>query len=32
MKPITVTRKAVALMANQLHKLGYTLSKAFQTA
>lgn len=32
MKQITKTRKAVATMANQLHKLGYTLSKAFKTA
>ena len=32
MKQITRTRKAVATMANQLHKLGYTLSKAFRTA
>lgn len=32
MKQITRTRKAVATMANQLHKLGYTLSKAFKTA
>ncbi len=32
MKPITKTRKAVATMANQLHKLGYSLSYAFRTA
>lgn len=32
MKQITKTRKAVATMANELHKLGYTLSKAFKTA
>ena len=32
MKQITKTRKAVATMANQLVKLGYTLSKAFKTA
>lgn len=32
MEQITKTRKAVATMANQLHKLGYTLSKAFKTA
>lgn len=32
MKQITTTRKAVATMANQLRKLGYTLSKAFKTA
>ena len=32
MKQITKTRKAVATMANQLRKLGYTLSKAFKTA
>lgn len=29
---ITDIRKAVAAMANQLHKLGYTLSNAFKTA
>lgn len=32
MKQITKTRKAVASMANQLVKLGYTLSKAFKIA
>lgn len=32
MKQITKTRKAVATMANQLRKLGYTLSNAFRTA
>lgn len=32
MRQITKTRKAVATMANQLRKLGYTLSKAFKTA
>lgn len=32
MKKITKTRKAVATMANQLRKLGYTLSNAFRTA
>lgn len=32
MKQITKTRKAVATMVNQLHKLGYTFSKAFKTA
>lgn len=32
MKQITKTRKAVATMANQLVKLGYTLSIAFKTA
>lgn len=32
MKQITKTRKAVATMANQLRKLGYTLSNAFKTA
>lgn len=32
MKQITKTRKAVATMANELRKLGYTLSKAFKTA
>lgn len=32
MEQITKTRKAVATMANQLRKLGYTLSKAFETA
>ncbi len=29
MKQITKTRKAVATMANQLHKPGYTLSVSF---
>ncbi len=32
MKQITKTRKAVVTMANQLHELGYILSKAFKTA
>lgn len=32
MKQITKTRKAVTTMANELRKLGYTLSKAFKTA
>lgn len=32
MKKITTVRKTVSTMANQLRKLGYTLSKAFQTA
>ncbi len=32
MKQITKTRKAVVTMANELRKLGYTLSKAFKTA
>ncbi len=32
MKPITKTRKAVVTMANQLRKLGYSLSYAFKTA
>lgn len=32
MKQITKARKAVCAMANELHKLGYTLSKAFKTA
>lgn len=32
MKQITRIRKAVATMANELHKLGYTLSNAFKTA
>lgn len=32
MKDINTVRKAVATMANQLHKLGYSLSQAFKTA
>ena len=32
MEQITKIRKAVATMANQLHKLGYSLSQAFKTA
>ncbi len=32
MKNISTTRKAVATMANQLHKLSYSLSQAFKTA
>ncbi len=32
MKDIRTIRKAVATMANQLHKLGYSLSQAFRTA
>ena len=32
MKQITKTRKAVATMANQLRKLGYSLSQAFRAA
>lgn len=32
MKNITTVRRSVAIMANQLHKLGYTLSNAFKTA
>ena len=32
MNRITTIRKAVATMANQLHKLGYSLSQAFKTA
>lgn len=32
MKQITKTRKAVTTMANQLRRLGYTLSNAFRTA
>lgn len=32
MKQITKTRKAVCAMANELRKLGYTLSEAFKTA
>ena len=32
MKDIRTIRRTVATMANQLHKLGYTLSKAFKTA
>lgn len=32
MKDITTIRKMVATMANQLHKLGYSLSNAFRTA
>lgn len=32
MKNITTIRRTVAVMANQLHKLGYSLSQAFKTA
>lgn len=32
MKDISRIRKTVATMANQLHKLGYSLSQAFRTA
>ena len=32
MEQITRMRKAVATMANQLRKLGYSLSNAFKTA
>lgn len=32
MKDIRTIRRAVATMANQLHKLGYSLSNAFRTA
>lgn len=32
MKDISTVRKTVATMANQLHKLGYSLSQAFKTA
>ncbi|KAI4448140.1 hypothetical protein C823_002659 [Eubacterium plexicaudatum ASF492] len=32
MRDINTVRKAVAVMANQLHKLGYSLSQAFKTA
>ena len=32
MKDIKKIRKTVATMANQLHKLGYSLSQAFRTA
>ena len=32
MKRITTVRRTVATMANQLHKLGYSLSNAFRTA
>lgn len=32
MRDINTVRKAVATMANQLHKLGYSLSQAFKTA
>jgi len=32
MKDIKPVRRAVATMANQLHKLGYSLSQAFRTA
>lgn len=32
MKDIRTIRRAVATMANQLHKLGYSLSQAFRTA
>lgn len=32
MKDINTIRRIVAVMANQLHKLGYSLSQAFRTA
>lgn len=32
MKDISTIRRTVATMANQLHKLGYSLSQAFRTA
>ena len=32
MRDINTVRKAVATMANQLHKLGYSLSQEFKTA
>ncbi len=32
MRDINTVRKAVATMANQLYKLGYSLSQAFKTA
>lgn len=32
MRNINTVRKVVATMANQLHKLGYSLSQAFKTA
>ncbi len=32
MKDISTIRRTVATMANQLHKLGYSLSNAFRTA
>ena len=32
MKNINKIRKTVAIMANQLHKLGYSLSQVFKTA
>ena len=32
MKDINTVRKAVATMANQLHKFRYSLSQAFKTA
>ena len=32
MKNIKTIRRAVAAMANQLHKLGYSLSQAFKTS
>lgn len=32
MKDINKIRRTVATMANQLHKLGYSLSNAFRTA
>lgn len=32
MKDINKIRRIVATMANQLHKLGYSLSQAFKTA
>ena len=32
MKDISTIRRTVATMANQLHKLGYSLSNAFKTA
>ncbi len=32
MKDITTVRKAVVTIANELYKLGYTVSNAFKTA
>ncbi len=32
MKDISTIRRTVTTMANQLHKLGYSLSQAFRTA
>lgn len=32
MKSISTIRRTVTTMANQLHKLGYSLSQAFRTA